>query len=103
MESLLSIISLIISGLFGITGTLFFYKANRKKANAEAESTEITNLDSMQKIYQEIIFDQKKEMNELRERVKEMEVILKDYKEMEIKLKGLCLECKYKQFYEKNN
>lgn len=101
METYLTIILTILNGLFSISGVLFFYKANRKKADAEAkkadaeaETVEISNLKSMKDYYDSYTNSLRTEINELRER----------QKELEIKMNGMCDGCKYKKAYksEKN-
>lgn len=91
-ESLTTILLTVLNGLFGVSGVLFFYKTNKRKAAAEADGLEIKNLGEIQETYQKLMQDQTNEIVKLNDKVDKLEN----------KLVMMCDNCKYKkQYHEK--
>lgn len=99
-EQLFSLLALIISSVFGAGGVLFFYKANKRKAEAEADALEIKNLSD----YQKLVFEQTTEIVTLNEKIIKLESTITKLDDtvvrLEENLKGICVECKYKKAYK---
>ena len=93
MELLANILTVLLSGIFGAGGVLFFYKANLKKANAEARNQEIKNLGEVQETYQKLILDLKSEIAELNSKVDKLEN----------KILTMCDNCRYKRYFNEKN
>ena len=98
-ETLTTILLTVINGLFGVSGVLFFYKINKRKAAAEADGLEIKNLADVQTTYQKLVQDQTNEIIRLNEKVDKFE---NKVFEFENKLVMMCEICIYKkQYHEK--
>ncbi len=90
----MELITLIISGIFSLGGVIFFYKANLRKANAEARNQEIKNLGEVQETYQKLILDLKNEIIDLNLKIDKLDK----------KIITMCDNCRFKRyFYEKNS
>lgn len=93
METLSIILNFVLAS--GLAGTLLFFRAKRRKENAEADSAEIENTEKIVAMQSEHIIRLDGRVEKLEEKVDKLEIII-EHKDVEIDRSRIIIRQAYK-------